>query len=38
MSDEEKINVTKSASHSKWASVITAVIVLVKTLVDIFFN
>ena len=38
MSDEEKTSVTKTASHSKWASVITAVIVLVKTLVDIFFN
>lgn len=38
MSDEEKIKVTSSANKAKWASIITAVITLVKTLVDIFFN
>lgn len=38
MSDEEKSQVIKESSKSKWYSIITAIIVLVKTIVDIFFN
>lgn len=35
MSDDEKIKVTSSANKAKWASIITAVITLIKTVIDI---
>lgn len=38
MSDEERSSVISESKKSKWYSIITAVIVLVKTLVEIFFN
>lgn len=38
MSDTEKSEVISESKKSKWYSIITAVIVLVKTIVEIFFN
>lgn len=38
MSEEEKSKVVDSANKSKIYSIVTAVIVLVKTIVDIFFK
>lgn len=38
MSDEEKDKFTSESKKSKWYSIITAVIVLVRTIVDIFFK
>lgn len=35
MSEEEKTKVTSAASKAKWASIITAVITLIKTVIDI---
>ena len=38
MSEDEKSKVIKDSNRSKWASIITAVLVLVRTIVDIVFN
>lgn len=38
MSDEEKSKVVDSANKTKVYSIITAVLVLVRTIVDIFFK
>lgn len=38
MSDEEKKSVVSQSKQTKVYSIITAVIVLVKTVVEIFFN